>query len=60
MSMTAKKKNKVSIGFWLEADELDALKAKAKEDGRSVSSYIRRLFFTSGCITTGPDKKGNK
>ncbi len=53
MSMTKTKKSKlVSIGLYLEADEIKSLRAAAQSDGRSLSSYVRRLFFANGCITT--------
>lgn len=58
MSMT--KTKKVSVGLWLDEVELEALREKAKADGRSVSSYVRRLFFANGCITTSPTKKGKQ
>ena len=60
MSMTKTKKTKlVSIGLYLEADEIKTLRAAAQLDGRSLSSYVRRLFFASGCITT-PANKAHK
>lgn len=59
MSITKNKSNLVSIGLYLEASEVDTLKAAAKKDGRSLSSYVRRLFFADGCITT-PTNKAHK
>jgi hypothetical protein len=53
-SMT--KTKKVSVGLWLDECELEALREKATADGRSLSSYIRRLFFAEGCITTPANK----
>lgn len=59
MSITKTKSNLVSIGLYLEADEVETLRAAAKKDGRSLSSYVRRLFFADGCITT-PANKAHK
>lgn len=52
MSITKSKSSLVSVGLYLEANEVEILKKAAKEEGRSLSSYVRRLFFTDGCITT--------
>jgi len=35
---------------------VETLRAAAKKDGRSLSSYVRRLFFAGGCITTPANK----
>ena len=35
---------------------METLRAAAKKDGRSLSSYVRRLFFAGGCITTPANK----
>lgn len=59
MSITKNKSNLVSIGLYLEASEVETLKAAAQRDGRSLSSYVRRLFFADGCITT-PANKAHK
>lgn len=56
MSITKSRSKLVSVGLYLEAEELETLRAAAKADGRSLSSYVRRLFFGDGCITT-PAKK---
>ena len=55
MSITKNKSNLVSIGLYLEANEIEVLKKAAQQEGRSLSSYVRRLFFADGCITT-PEK----
>jgi len=54
MSASTKTNKLVSVGLYLESDELQKLKDAAKSEGRSLSSYVRRLFFGDGCITTGP------
>jgi hypothetical protein len=59
MSITKTKSNLVSVGLYLEADEVETLRAAAKKDGRSLSAYVRRLFFADGCITT-PANKADK
>jgi hypothetical protein len=52
MSASTKTNKLVSVGLYLDAEELQALKEAAKNEGRSLSSYVRRLFFGDGCITT--------
>jgi hypothetical protein len=59
MSITKNKSNLVSIGLYLEANKIEVLKKAAQQEGRSLSSYVRRLFFADGCITT-PDKNTPK
>lgn len=59
MTITKSKNKLVSIGLYLEAEEIETLRAAAKKDGRSLSSYVRRLFFADGCITT-PARKARK
>jgi len=56
MSASIKTNKLVSVGLYLDAEELRTLKEAAKNEGRSLSSYVRRLFFGDGCITT-PAKK---
>jgi hypothetical protein len=56
MSITKNKSNLVSIGLYLESNEIEILKKAAQQEGRSLSSYVRRLFFAEGCITTACKK----
>jgi hypothetical protein len=60
MSTSTKTNKLVSVGLYLESDELLKLKEAAKIEGRSLSSYVRRLFFGDGCITTKPSKKAQR
>jgi len=52
MSASTKTNKLVSVGLYLDAEELQSLKEAAKNEGRSLSSYVRRLFFGDRCITT--------
>ena len=56
MSKTKKTSKLVSVGLYLDADELKTLKTSAQKEGRSLSNYVRRCFFGDGCITT-PTKR---
>lgn len=60
MSTSIKQNKLVSVGLYLDAVELAALKNAAKKEGRSLSSYVRRLFFVDGCITTQANKTARK
>lgn len=54
-SKNKKTKNRlVPVGLYLDAEEVETLRALARSEGRSLSNYVRRIFFASksGCITT--------
>lgn|GEM_PF-3356266 len=42
----------VSVGVSLNIDEFNLLRDAARQDGCSLSSYIRSIFFDERCITT--------
>jgi hypothetical protein len=41
----------VPVGFYLEEKTLTVLRKQAAEEGRSLSAFMRRHFFSSGVHT---------
>lgn len=52
------KEKKTLVGFYVTQAEADHLKAKAKEQGRPLSNYLRARIFLPESVTHLKARKG--